>query len=599
MCGIIAGIYKNIFPILVNGLQKLEYRGYDSAGLNVIKEGEFACARAVGKFTQLKKQLDGQNFESSIGIGHVRWATHGAPTIMNTHPHSTDSVSVVHNGIIDNYLKLKQFVIDKKYKLTSETDTEIVAKLLDYHYKKYNNPQQASNETIRMLKGSYSIVIMFKEHPDLLIAVKNKTPLVLGIADEGMLLASDAIAFSKYTKKVIYLEDGDKIMLSRDSYKIKNSQGESVDRKIETCLSAEDVSKADYPHFMLKEIHEQPIVFKRVIDEYLNSRRFDNINIDWSNIKRLRIIACGSSYFSGLIGKYWLEEYTNIPVDVEIASEYRYRKSAASDDSASIIISQSGETLDALDALKKLKSQGEKIISIVNVEQSSIARESDYVLPIRAGTEIGVASTKTFSNQLGVLSILSIHIGLKLKYISNQTSDKLKTLLKSVPKHLEEVISNSSDIQKIAKELKGYSSVLFLGRGNLFPLASEGALKLKELSYIHAESYAGGELKHGPISLINKNMPVVALIQSGDLSKKMFSDLQEIMARDGQVVNIVSGSYAELKKSSKWVINLPKVADFIAPIIFVIPMQLLAYYSCNLLAHDADKPRNLAKSVTV
>lgn len=600
MCGIIAGItINNILPMLVGGLEKLEYRGYDSSGLAVIRNDEIHLVKTAGKVIELKKLLSKENFDSNIGIGHTRWATHGVPSVVNAHPHATDRVAVVHNGIIENYSILKQELQNLGYKFKSDTDTEVVTNLLDYYLSLNNNYEDASHKTISRLEGSFSLVFMFND-AKLLFATSKKTPLVLGLAEHGIYIASDVIAFGNKLSDVVYLEDGDRVSVKLDHYQIFDQDGNPVERMVSKSSLLEEVSKKDFPHFMLKEIYEQPTVLEKTIDQYFNKDELNKLKIDWKKIQYIKILACGTAYYSGLVAKYWIEEMTNIAVDLEIASEYRYRLDAKKQNAVTIIISQSGETLDTLEALKKAKSDGHTIISIVNAEKSSIARISDYVLPIKVGAEIGVASTKAFLGQLMVIAALSLDIGLKVNNISRSKFEELRNLLLTVPHLITEILSKCGYIKDIAMQIKDSNSVLFIGRGNLYPIALEGSLKLKELSYINSEGYAGGELKHGPISLIDSNMPVVALMPNGALFDKMFSNIQELVARGAKLLTVVGAeNAAKVQDHSSWIIELPNCNEFIAPIVYTVPLQLLAYYTADLKGNDIDQPRNLAKSVTV
>lgn len=600
MCGIIAGItVTNILPMLVGGLEKLEYRGYDSAGLAVIRDDQIHLVKTVGKVIELKKLLSEQNCDSNIGIGHTRWATHGVPSAVNAHPHTTDRVAVVHNGIIENYKQLKEELQNLGYQFKSETDTEIIVKLLDYYLSLGNSHEEASHKTIARLEGSFSVVFMFRD-AQILFATSKKTSLVLGLAEHGTYIASDVIAFGNKVSSIVYLEDGDRVVAKLDSYQIFDADSKLVDRVVNKSSSLEEVTKKDFPHYMLKEIYEQPAVLEKTIDKYLNKDGLNQLDLDWTKVQYIKILACGTAYYSGLVAKYWLESIGGIVVDLEIASEFRYRTEAKKDNTVTIVISQSGETLDTLEALRKAKLSGHTIISIVNAEKSSIARISDYVLPIMVGAEIGVASTKAFLGQLMVIASLSLKIGLKTNNISNSRFEELKSLLSTVPRIITEILSNCSNIKDVAMQIKDYNSALFIGRGNLYPIALEGSLKLKELSYIHAEGYAGGELKHGPISLIDSNMPVIALMQNGSLFDKMFSNIQELVARGAKLICIVGNeNTTKVEDHSSWIIQIPNCDEFIAPMIYTIPLQLLAYYTADLKGNDIDQPRNLAKSVTV
>jgi len=440
---------------------------------------------------------------------------------------------------------------------------------------------------------------MFKDFK-FLFASSKKTSLILGLADHGTYIASDVVAFGNEMKNIVYLEDGDRVFVKLESYQIFDKDGNVVERIIDKSSLLEAVSKKDFPHFMLKEIHEQPAVLEQTIDKYLNGDGLSGLKIDWRNIEYIKILACGTAYYSGLVGKYWLEELTNIAVDLEIASEFRYRKEAKKKNEVTIVISQSGETLDTLEALKKAKSAGQTIISIVNTEKSTIARISDFTLPIMVGAEIGAASTKAFLGQLMVIASLGLNIGLKTGGISNNRFETLRTLLLTVPDVIKEILSKSDNIKDIAMQIKDFNNALFIGRGNLYPIALEGALKLKELSYIHAEGYAGGELKHGPISLIDNNIPVIALMPNGALFEKMFSNIQELRTRGGKLFSIVGlDNFDKIRDHSSGVIKIPNCDEFISPIIYTVPLQLLAYYTADLKGNDIDQPRNLAKSVTV
>ena len=600
MCGIVAGITtNNILPVLVNGLEKLEYRGYDSAGLAVIIDNKIHSVKTVGKVIELKKRLSQKKLDSHIGIAHTRWATHGVPSVVNSHPHTTDQVSVVHNGIIENYNQLKQELQKLGYEFKSETDTEIVANLIDYYFSLDNNHLEASKKTIARLEGSFSLVFMFHDS-QLLFATCKKTSLILGLAKDATYIASDIVAYDNNVSDVVYFEDGDSVLISLDSYQIFDKNDNIVKRAVKKSSLTEEVSKKNFPHFMLKEIHEQPTVLEKTIDKYLKTDELDKIKVDWQNIQHIKILACGTAYYSGLVAKYWLEELTNITVNLEIASEFRYRRVAIKKNEVTIVISQSGETLDTLEALKQAKNNEQTIISIVNTENSSIGRASDYILPIMVGPEIGVASTKAFLGQLMVIAALGLNIGLKNRNISNNRFEELKALLLTVPNIITKILLQSNTIKDVAMQIKDFHSVLFIGRGNLYPIALEGSLKLKELSYIHAEGYAGGELKHGPISLIDSNMPIVALIQNGSLFEKMFSNLQELGARNGKLLTVVgSSNVGKVTNSSSWILEIPDCEEFIAPMIYTIPLQLLAYYTADSKGNDIDQPRNLAKSVTV
>ena len=582
MCGIIAGITTSkILPILVSGLEQLEYRGYDSAGLAVILDGKINVVKATGKVAALKSLLPKEGFDSQIGIGHTRWATHGVPNVINAHPHATDRVAVVHNGIIENYKELKQELQNRGYQFKSETDTEVITNLLDYYISINNDPKDASMKTIDRLDGSFSVVFMFKD-AKLLFATSRKTSLILGLAENAIYIASDVVAFGNKVSNVVYLEDGDRVLAELDSYSIFNQDNKPLLRPLSKSLLSEEVTKNDFPHFMLKEIYQQPVVLEQTIKRYLIGNELDKIKIDWRKIDNIKILACGTAYYSGLVAKYWLEELTNIVVDIEVASEFRYRTTAVKKNEVTIVISQSGETLDTLEALRKAKSYGQKTIAILNTENSSIGRIADYILPIMVGPEIGVASTKAFLGQLMAIAAIGLDIGLKRGNITESRFEELNDLLHTVPNLIMEILSKSEDIKNVATKIKDSNSVLFIGRGNLYPIAMEGALKLKELSYIHAEGYPGGELKHGPISLIDSNMPIIALMPEGTLFEKMFSNLQELGARGGKILTIVGQNNAnKVADSSSWMIRVPDCDEFIAPMIYAISFAVISLLHCS------------------
>ncbi len=602
MCGIISAVSKkNIIPEISSGLKCLEYRGYDSAGIASINNREIFCVKSAGKVSELEKQLNSQNLlHSNIAIGHTRWATHGSPTVENAHPHYTENVAIVHNGVIENYQEIKDKLKSNGYVFNSDTDSEVIAKLLDYYLQQNNDFANASNKTVNHLKGSYSVAFIARDKPDCLFAAKNRTSLIIGIGNEGMYVVSDIVALNNSVENIIYLDDEDRAIITANSYKIFDKNKKEMQRPSTKSIKTDKASKGNYPNFMIKEINEQPFLFKRLLENYLDGSRFQQIDIDWNKMDKIRILACGTAYIAGLVAKYWLEELANISVDVEIASEYRYRKTPNTEKSVTIIISQSGETLDTFEAMKVAKVRGHKTIAVVNVEQSLIAREADYVMPIIAGVEIGVASSKAFLNQIAVLSTLALDIAETRKQITAIQKNKYHAILKNVPDKIEKVIQDSNKLQQIAKEMTSYSSALFIGRNLLYPIALEGALKLKELSYIHAEGYAGGELKHGPISLIDENMPLIALVPSGNLFEKIYSNVQEIVARNAQTLCITDKNSApKLKSYARWIFEVPACDNFILPMIYTIPMQLLAYYVASEKGNNIDQPRNLAKSVTV
>lgn len=610
MCGIFAGLSPNILDELISGLSMLEYRGYDSSGITTVNDGKLKTAKVAGKFKELKKILNKSSYDGNAGIGHVRWATHGAPTTTNAHPHTTDKVSIVHNGIIENYISIKSDLEKLGYQFQSETDTEVVAKLLDNQLKN-SSPIDAANTVFDSLQGSYSVVGVFAGYDDLLIGSCNRTPLVLGLSKDNMssdnlgskiYLSSDINAFPQHVNQVIYLKDGDRVFVQGSSYNIYDAERNLVQREIVDNQDRVQATMAGHSHYMIKEIIEQPTILKHVVDTYLDVAKFSKLDIDWKSITNIKIVACGSAYYAGLTGLYWLEELTGIPVSAEIASEYIYRTNSVADSDLIIVISQSGETLDTLEALKKAKEAGSDTLAIINVEHSTIAREAKYVLPIFAGPEIGVASTKAFTAQLAVLATLSIFICKQLgrQHISKEVIVEYTEALRSMPNIIEAILAQEGAIHEIASQIKSSNSILYLGRGNLYPIALEGALKLKELSYIHAEGYPGGELKHGPISLIEENLPVICLVSPSKLGEKMLSNMQEIKARGGDIYSVIcDNADIQAKNLSKSFIELPKHSEFVSPIVFSICLQMLSYHACNLLGNDPDQPRNLAKSVTV
>jgi glucosamine--fructose-6-phosphate aminotransferase (isomerizing) len=600
MCGIIAAVANNkVLDSLLFGLERLEYRGYDSAGIAVLIEGKIITVKTAGKIRDLRSILSGKDLNSIIGIAHTRWATHGEPSSINAHPHTTEEASVVHNGIIENYTSLKQDLLDLGYVFKSETDTEVVAGLLQHNLSAGLSPVDASRLTIAKLSGAFALVFMFEKH-NLLFATANKTPLVLGIAPSGVYIASDACAFNSSVEKLVYLEDGDKVIVRENSWEILDRDYKICSRSFSPPIAQEEVSKRHFPNFMLKEIYEQPLTIERVLNRYIYDRDIMNCEIDLTSTSQINISACGSAYNAGMIARYWIEEFAGIPVYVEIASEYRNRISARVPNSLTVVISQSGETLDTVESLRKSKIEGQKIVSIVNNERSTIARLSDKVFPILAGTEIGVASTKAYIGQLSVLALIGLYIGQKRKHISQKCYQEALKALFDLPCMISEVLTQVDHISSIAEKLMIYRSMLFIGRGTLYPTALEAALKMKELTYIHAEAYAAGELKHGPISLIDTAMPVIALIQTGSIADKTFSNIQEVEARGAKVIYV--GHASEINKAKcapELSIILPDCDPLISPILHTVALQLLAYYVCVKLGHDADQPRNLAKSVTV
>lgn len=608
MCGIV-GIIGTV-PVaeqLVDALKRLEYRGYDSSGIATLHEGKLDRRRAKGKLKALESRLAEAPLPGMIGIGHTRWATHGKPTEMNAHPHISDGVSVVHNGIIENFKTLRTMLEEEGFVFETETDTEVIAHLIAKEMRGGVSPVDAVGRSLGQLTGAFALAVIFEGHSDLMIGARRGSPFAIGYGDEdcpGMYIGSDAIALAPFTNRVAYLEDGDWVVMNNHSAKIYNEAGEEVTRVISVSMAQSlMVDKGNHRHFMAKEIHEQPEVISRTLSHYIDLASeqvdFSMLDIDFKTLPRLSITACGTAYYAGLVGKYWIERWGGLPVDVDVASEFRYREPLMSEGGAALFISQSGETADSLASLKYCKDNDQKILSIVNVLESSIARESDEVLPTLAGPEIGVASTKAFSCQLTVLAALALHIGRVRGRISVEEEMELVRALVEVPRLISEVLAHEAEIDALSSSLSKAKDVLYLGRGTSYPIALEGALKLKEISYIHAEAYAAGELKHGPIALIDENMPVIVVAPKDALFEKTVSNMQEVAARGGRIIFISNASGEEAGCELESQIKLPECHEFISPLIAAIPIQLLAYFTAVHMGTDVDQPRNLAKSVTV
>jgi glucosamine--fructose-6-phosphate aminotransferase (isomerizing) len=605
MCGIIGFISnKNVAERLIEGLKRLEYRGYDSAGIAVLDNNEIKILRSEGKIVNLEKKLEKSKVDGLIGIGHTRWATHGLPTENNAHPHSTKTIAVVHNGIIENFVELREFLTDKGYKFKTETDTEVVPYLIEYYLKEFKDIKKAIAETYQKLKGAFAFGILFLNE-EILVAMKKGSPLAIGFGEGEMMIGSDALALSPFTNKITFLEDGDIAILTTKKVEIFDVNFAEIKREVKTLNSdLISISKGNYKHFMLKEIYEQPSIISNNLRNYYdpinNKIFFDDLGKTTKKISDVYIIACGTSYFAGMVGKYLLSEVSGINLHLEIASEFRYREIILKRNSLGIFISQSGETADTLAALEYFKKQNGKTISLTNVENSSIARKADYNLNILAGPEIGVASTKAFTAQIMVLTLLGIFITAKLRHLRKKYN--AADVFAEMPSHLLKVFEQEEKIKKIAKLLAKYTSILYVGRDVLYPIALEGALKLKELSYIHAEAYALGELKHGPIALIDENMPVIALVSSADstIFEKTVSNIREIASRQGKIIIIGDKKAIEpLKDIAFDQIEIPESNKAASPILFTVPIQLLAYHIAVIKGTDVDQPRNLAKSVTV
>ncbi|RWN47050.1 MAG: glutamine--fructose-6-phosphate transaminase (isomerizing) [Mesorhizobium sp.] len=606
MCGIVGIVgHSQVAPLIVDALKRLEYRGYDSAGVATIEHGQLARRRAEGKLINLERRLKDEPLDGTIGIGHTRWATHGVPNETNAHPHFSDGVAIVHNGIIENFAELREELIRDGYSFSSQTDTEVVAHLVARELAKGLKPVEAAHQALKRLEGAFALAIMFKGDEDLIVGARNGPPLAVGHGDGEMFLGSDAIALAPFTNSITYLEDGDWAVVRRDGVTIFDIDGTKVDRKRQQSLSTSFmVDKGNRRHFMEKEIHEQPEVISHTLANYLDfvggvSKPLD-LPFNFAEINRLAISACGTAYLAGLIGKYWFERYARLPVDIDVASEFRYREMPLSKNDAAFFISQSGETADTLASLRYCRKAGMKIGAIVNVRESTMARESDVVLPTLAGPEIGVASTKAFTCQLSVLASLAVRAGVARGIISKEQEKTLVRALSEAPRYANQVLKLEEQIERIARELSRYKDVLYLGRDTNFPLAMEGALKLKEISYIHAEGYAAGELKHGPIALIDENMPVIVIAPHDHIFEKTVSNMQEVAARGGKIILITDSKGAALTSvKTMETIILPDVPEIISPIIYALPIQMLAYFTAVFMGTDVDQPRNLAKSVTV
>ncbi|MEQ1670941.1 MAG: glutamine--fructose-6-phosphate transaminase (isomerizing) [Hyphomicrobium sp.] len=605
MCGIVGILGKTpVATNLVDALRRLEYRGYDSAGIATVESGTLVRRRAEGKLRNLEKRLLTEPLEGHTGIGHTRWATHGRPTERNAHPHMTAEVSVVHNGIIENFRELRADLEAKGHTFDSDTDTEAVVHLITHELHAGKSPVEAVRAALQHLQGAFALGIIFAGEDDLMIAARQGSPLAIGHGTGEMYLGSDAIALAPFTDVITYLEEGDWAVMHRSGAEIFDKDGVRVDRpSVKSVASSLLVDKGNHRHFMAKEIHEQPEVISHTLANYMDmvsgSVRFPELGIDLSKINRVTISACGTAYYAGLVAKYWIEKVARVPVEIDVASEMRYREAPLPADGLAVFVSQSGETADTLATLRYCKANGQRIASIVNVRTSTIARESHAVLPTLAGPEIGVASTKAFTCQLSVLACLAIAIGRARGSIDAAQEIELVKGLTELPRHIAGLIRNEQPFIAIAQELSKARDVLYLGRGTSYPIALEGALKLKEISYIHAEGYAAGELKHGPIALIDENVPVIVVAPEDDLFDKTISNMQEVAARGGQII-LISDAPAE-KISCKLAahIHMPKVSAFTTPLLYAIPTQLIAYHTAVVMGTDVDQPRNLAKSVTV
>jgi glucosamine--fructose-6-phosphate aminotransferase (isomerizing) len=605
MCGIVGVLGKGpVAEQLVDALKRLEYRGYDSAGVATIENGHLGRRRAEGKLRNLEERLKREPLMGDTGIGHTRWATHGKPVEANAHPHMTELVSVVHNGIIENFRELKEELMRDGAAFTSDTDTEVIAHLITRELKAGNDPVRATYNALKRLEGAFALAMIFRGYNDLMIVARQGSPLAIGLGDGEMFVGSDAIALAPFTDAIVYLEDGDWAVLTRKGIAIRDRSGKAVERPVTRSLaSALLVDKGNHRHFMAKEIHEQPEVMGHTLAAYvdLGSNRVDipALPFDFANLTRLSLSACGTAFYACLVAKYWFERWARLPIDVDIASEFRYRETALDPGGAALFVSQSGETADTLATLRYCRAQGQHILSIVNVRESSIARESDAVLPTLAGPEIGVASTKAFTCQLTVLACLAIAAGKARGVIGPALEAELVQALGEVPRHMATVLRDERPYETLAHRLSKARDVLYLGRGSSYPIALEGALKLKEISYIHAEGYAAGELKHGPIALIDENMPVIVIAPRDDLYDKTVSNMQEVAARGGQIVLVSDADAASTGCAIATHLAVPPVHRFVAPLVYAAPVQLIAYHTAVFMGTDVDQPRNLAKSVTV
>jgi glutamine---fructose-6-phosphate transaminase (isomerizing) len=606
MCGIIGIIAKKpVADELVGALKRLEYRGYDSAGIATLINGRIERRRAEGKLSNLVARLEREPVRGTIGIGHTRWATHGQPIEKNAHPIATDKVAVVHNGIIENFQALKKELVGLGYSFQTDTDTEAVANLVTHYLSQGLDPTQAVAKTLARLEGAFALVFLFAGRHDLLICARRGSPLAIGYGDGEMFVGSDALALAPLTRHIAYLDEGDWAVVTSTKVQIFDRANNPVEREVrETALSGALIGKGNYRHFMQKEIFEQPAVIGDTLQALINPAtqtiHLPELPFALGDIGKITLLACGTAHHAGLIAKYWLETLARIPVEADIASEFRYRGPAMPRDGAAIIISQSGETADTLAALRYCREAGQKIIAIVNQPESTIAREADVILPTLAGPEIGVASTKAFTTQLAVLAAFTIAMARARGTIDAAEEARLAGQLAEVPSRASEVLHHDEAIQEIAAEIALARDVLYLGRGTSYPIALEGALKLKEISYIHAEGYAAGEMKHGPIALIDDNVPVVIVAPPDKLFEKTFSNIEEVCARGGKVVMISDAAgIARMGGRCAFGIAVPQCAPFVAPLLYTIPVQLLAYHTAVLKGTDVDQPRNLAKSVTV
>jgi glucosamine--fructose-6-phosphate aminotransferase (isomerizing) len=606
VCGIVGIISKT--PVqnrILQGLKRLEYRGYDSAGIATISDEGLKIRKTAGKIINLEQLLKKSSLNGTIGIGHTRWATHGVPNEINAHPHRNDLVAIIHNGIIENHKTLKAFLVERGYSFISDTDTEAVLHLTTHYLQQGNSPYEAVKKTLTHLKGAYALVFLFKDYPDLLIGARSGSPLAVGYGQNEMFLGSDAIALADLTSEVSYLEEGDIVVLSHDNVKFYDKDGKEKKRATQKKnINLAAISKGPYDHFMLKEIFDQPDVLRYILSHYLNPTKTNFLlpllPFLWKDVPKITIVACGTAYYAGLVAKYWFEKMAGIPVEIDIASEFRYRTPPLPQNGVALFISQSGETADTMAAFSYAKSQKQHCIGIVNVAESSLARLVDTCLFTHAGPEIGVASTKAFTAQLTVLAILALSSAHARGHMKTDELETFCCSLALLPEMLNHILDMKDQVKMIAQMMAKNDHALYLGRGTSFAIALEGALKLKEISYIHAEGCAAGEIKHGPIALVDKNMPVVMIVPHDDLFEKAISNVQEINARQGKIILLSDEEgHQNLIMSSIERLELPATNPLTAPIAYSIPVQLIAYYCAVARGTDVDQPRNLAKSVTV
>ena len=603
MCGIVGILGQHeVAPVLVEALKRLEYRGYDSAGIATIDEGRLDRRRAMGKLVNLSDLLVRDPLPGKSGIGHTRWATHGAPSVVNAHPHQAGRVAVVHNGIIENFKALREEVEARGLTPVTETDSEVIALLTQAYLADGLSPRDAAEQTIARLEGAFALAFLFDGETDLMIGARRGSPLAVGHGEGEMFLGSDALALAGLTDRITYLEEGDMVVLTRDGAEIRDREGRRANRPVRTIqIDASRIEKAGHKHYMAKEIAEQPTVVAEALTHYLGEDGQIRLprDLDFSRFERIVMVACGTAFYACLTARYWFERIAGLPVELDVASEFRYREPPLGPNTLAIFVSQSGETADTLAALRYCEAKA-MTLAVVNVSESSIAREADLSLPILAGTEIGVASTKAFTCQLTVLALLALAAAEARGTLNAEQLTEARTAFRAVPGLLSQALSADAMIREVSQELAEARDILFLGRGALFPLAMEGALKLKEISYIHAEGYASGELKHGPIALIDPSVPVIVMAPHDALFEKTVSNMQEVMARGGKVVLVTDAAGAATAAEGTWhVIQMPAVADIFAPILYAVPAQLLAYHTAVAKGTDVDQPRNLAKSVTV